>query len=1104
MRDCWRLIFLASFLAIVFMVQGQTVYTKNFTIDDGLPSNIVRAVFKDSRGIMWIGTGAGLCRFNGREFKVYNSSNGLGAENIFDITEDNQGNLWIGAMGEGISKFDGIKFTNYTTKNGLLCNDVRRVWWSKKFNILLIGTNKGCSVFDGNRFYSFTPSDMRSKSDTWFVLGFVEQKDYIGLYAYSLDNVCRYYPASRRFIKIPGGRFTAGGFSCSPVLGKNGDTISGWGRFGVRVWNNGLRASFDSLGQVFHMVADEGKNVWIAAWAESYDKSMNPGGFFMYDGKKIVNMGKRTGITDPGVWTVFFDSVFHTVWVGTLHQGLYRMPFPYFEWHDASGFGLTSMKINDIYNDKQNNLWIATSREVIRKNPDKGFYIYPNREIKKMQYDAFIKYFPLYHRNLCDKNGSFEKYEQLITERKYPFPNPYLILNTEVGSATIAPAGSLYDPQNYAGIFIQRKKILLDTTANSYFAIAEDSRQNIYISGGWGLTRFKAGNKLKLSDVIPVYRANYLLSFDKTDTLFESSYWDLGIWHTAIFPELMFPRHYYYFTNGENAPDRPVRMISRGSEIWCASRTGGLYLTLNGKNYAFSKADTSLPQSINDICFDGQQNIIAASNNGKILILRLDGDKLDVLFRINGRDGIVGNSIRWVQTDKNRRLYVGSNAGLNIIDLNTLFETGKAEIRFFSRKTGYFDLSGKRAVVDTAGDIWIATDQNLCRIDHELIHHKLAHKAKLVLTGMEINNTPLNRLGAYPLDIWFDSPTKTVSLSHDQNNLVFYFDALNYLDADQQRFRYRLLPAIKNWSEFSTDRKAVFTTLGWGKYTLDVESINPLDQSQVSRLSYQFTIRPPFYFTWWFILVSLIVISWITVIAMRLRTRQIRQQEKQKADARIELSNIEMKALKAQMNPHFIFNAINSIQSFILGNNVDQALHYLSMFSKLVRKTLENSAKEFIPLCEELEYLNYYLELEKMRFEGQFTTELEIDPLLPLDTTMIPPMIVQPFIENAIKHGLLKLNGIGRLTMKVKKLNETQFEFSIEDNGIGRKKAAGQKEASGTRHNSRGMDITNTRLHLLNLNGQKGRFTINITDLYDLTGKPCGTRVELEFPLSDI
>lgn len=171
------------------------------------------------------------------------------------------------------------------------------------------------------------------------------------------------------------------------------------------------------------------------------------------------------------------------------------------------------------------------------------------------------------------------------------------------------------------------------------------------------------------------------------------------------------------------------------------------------------------------------------------------------------------------------------------------------------------------------------------------------------------------------------------------------------------------------------------------------------------------------------------------------------------------------------------------------------------MFSKLVRKTLENATKEFVPLGEELEFLNFYIELEKMRFEGQFTNIMECDEDLPLDTTMIPPMIVQPFVENAIKHGLLKLKVAGVLRILVTKVNENQYRVIIEDNGIGRMRAGELRKNEGLIHNSKGLDITNTRIRLLNENGKTGNFSIKMVDLLDAEGHAAGTRVEVNLPL---
>jgi len=1103
-------IFPKGFLQIVGIVvfitgsislYSQQYYARNFTIDDGLPCNTVRAVFKDSRRILWIGTSAGLTRFNGREFTVYNSSNGLAAENIFDITEDNKGNLWIGGMGGGISMFDGKKFTNYTTREGLVCNDVRRVWWSKKFNILLVGTNKGFSAFDGNFFYSLSASAIHSKTETYFVLGFIEKQDCIEAYAYGMDQVYNYYPASHQIKKVPEPKNYHGSLSCSPVVGKKGDTIWGWGRNGIQIRNRGVKASFDSLGQVFHMAADDEKNIWIAAWAEPPVLPIMPGGLFRYDGEKIIPFSKSHGISDPGVWAVSYDSVFHVLWVGTLHQGLYRMPLPCFEWYGPSWFGLSSMKINDIHSDRYNNLWIATSRGIFRKNGDQGFIVYPRSEIKLAHYEANLKFLPLLNACYLDKDGSFEKYEKLIAERKYPYPNPYGGVSDEFGTDDTIPSKSLYDPAVYSRIMRDLLKNKHDTTAICYHGIEEDSHHNIYISGGFGLIRFKDGDRGKIPEVIPVIGHNWVFAFDRSDTLYGSSSWNVTLNKCAIFPEIRYPKRHFYLAERDNSPDRPSQMISRGDEIWSTSRIGGLYLTMGQKNYAFCKSDTTLPKSINDVCFDGEHNVIAGANNGEVLIFTLEGDNLKVLFRMNGKDGIIGKSIRWVQTDRHRVLYIGSNAGLNLVDLNKLFATGKAEVRFYSRETGYFNANADAAVVDTSGDLWIAADHELCRINRKLLFKNPSHKVKLMLTGMEINNTPLDQLADYEVDPWFGSPTEMMKFSHEQNNLKFSFDVLNYLDADRQQFRYRLLPAIENWSLFSADRTASFVMLQPGRYIFEIESYNPIDYSQVSRLSYQFIIRPPFYHAWWFILLVVILLIGISISAWRLRMKQVRRQEKIKAEISLELNNREMKALKAQMNPHFIFNALNSIQSYILTNNVDKALYYLSMFSKLVRKTLENASKEFVPLGEELEFLNFYIELEKMRFEGQFTNRMECDEDLPLDTTMIPPMIVQPFVENAIKHGLLKLKVAGVLRILVKKVNENQYRVIIEDNGIGRKKAGELKKKEGLIHNSIGIDITNTRIRLLNESGKTGNFSITMVDLFDAEGNAAGTRVEVNLPL---
>ena len=520
--------------------------------------------------------------------------------------------------------------------------------------------------------------------------------------------------------------------------------------------------------------------------------------------------------------------------------------------------------------------------------------------------------------------------------------------------------------------------------------------------------------------------------------------------------------------------------------------------TGNGREFiVYNKTYGLAAENIFDITEDDRGNLRMGAMGGGIS--RFDGK---TFTNYNIKDGLVSDEVRRVWwSPKFSVLLVGTNKGLNLINLDQLYATGKAEVRFFSHETGDSDMNDIQAAVDSSGDVWVATDKNICRIRHEMISKYRTHPAKLVLTGLEINNVPLSNIPGYSSGTWFGSPGEGLRLSHDQNNLDFYFDALNYLEAGQQKYRYRLLPAIPRWTVFSSQARAVFTTLDPGSYRLEVESVNKADQSQVSRLSYNFMITTPFYLTFWFILEVMILFTGTGILLWRWRTRQIRKQEKEKADLRHKLSHIELNAVKARMNPHFMFNAINSIQSYILSNDVDKALYYLSLFSKFIRKTFENANKDFIPLAEELEYVNFYIELEKMRFEGQFTCETDIDPLFPLDTATIPAMMLQPFIENAIRQGLLKRKGVGELRLRVRKLEDERYVVIIEDNGIGMKKAGELQKKAGGSIASGGLDTINTRIRLYNDQDDHGKVSYTITDLFNAAGNPAGTRVELTFPL---
>jgi LytS/YehU family sensor histidine kinase len=230
---------------------------------------------------------------------------------------------------------------------------------------------------------------------------------------------------------------------------------------------------------------------------------------------------------------------------------------------------------------------------------------------------------------------------------------------------------------------------------------------------------------------------------------------------------------------------------------------------------------------------------------------------------------------------------------------------------------------------------------------------------------------------------------------------------------------------------------------------------------------------------------------------------QLQKSESERKQAQLQqhATELEMQALRAQMNPHFIFNCLSSINRFILKNESEAASDYLTKFSRLIRMVLTHSKKTFITLDDELEMLRLYLEMERLRFKYSFDYNIsfknEIDP----ENIFIPPLLLQPFAENAIWHGLMNKEGQGHLTVFLSRENNT-LNCVIEDNGVGRTKAAELKSKSVEKKKSMGMQITKERLALLNRDSNENAF-FEVEDLYDDAGNANGTKIILRIRLID-
>ena len=354
------------------------------------------------------------------------------------------------------------------------------------------------------------------------------------------------------------------------------------------------------------------------------------------------------------------------------------------------------------------------------------------------------------------------------------------------------------------------------------------------------------------------------------------------------------------------------------------------------------------------------------------------------------------------------------------------------------------------------------------------------HSSDLVIQELTVNNK-----------IVFYLPAGELNLKHDQNNL-----SINYTIVDFEKNNYQFAYKLNNaddWSVLGRQRSLNLNNLSPGKYSIQLKATGKSGIEKTK--SFILVIEPPFWKTPWFFILCGLLLSGIFYSLYRFRIKQIRQ----KANIDKLLAQTEMKALHSQMNPHFIFNSLNSIREMILNNENKEASHYLSKFAQLIRITLDQSGESFISLRNTLDYLNRYIEMEKIR-NSHFTYSIHVDKKLDLDETVLPPMLIQPFIENAIWHGVT--GSRKNITIRIHfKKEKDHLVCIVDDNGIGIDQSVKSKNSNDPLHNPFGIANVRNRIRLLN---EKHNLKSNVTidDKKNVAGmaEP-GTLVTLYLPL---
>ena len=447
-------------------------------------------------------------------------------------------------------------------------------------------------------------------------------------------------------------------------------------------------------------------------------------------------------------------------------------------------------------------------------------------------------------------------------------------------------------------------------------------------------------------------------------------------------------------------------------------------------------------------------------------------------FTLGTRQGMLSNNINALYVNDSS-LWAASNFGLNEIR----FSRDSFRIYSYTISNG-LKVSEIRKLRIHNERLWMMTPRGLY---------------SLALSGIVNNQAgiPVHILSVINGDTTYTGASLLDNIRvHFNSILRIQYVGLSYKQYRNIQYKYRLLEKDSAWT-YTKNTEVEFAFLSEGHYTFELSASNE-DGEWSPTMQSHFSIEPPFWKTWWFMFTSGLLVLGLFLTVFLVRIRRLKQENM----IREQLYDYRQQALVARMNPHFIFNSLNSIHYFIFNEDKRMAGKYLTRFASLMRLTLDLSTREYVRLEEDIRALELYMELEAWRFKDKFGFTLHIDKSLDLPEILVPPMLVQPFVENAIKHGLLNRPEAGGQLNVYYRLADQNLECVVEDNGVGREEAERLKQRMpGQTHRSAGMDLTMQRLETA-CTKNKQAFLFIYNDKTLATHSETGTLIRFYIPFN--
>ena len=993
------------------------------------------------------------CSFSQQyNFHNYSVKEGVAQSQVFSLLQDHRGYLWMGTRGGGLTRFDGTEFKTFSVKDGLTNNYISCVKEDAHYN-LWIGTNNGLCEYNGIIFKKYYPQGEQVQCSVQDIAFDAQGRKWLATNAgvflqdnKGFTNITELLKEKNRIVNtIHTDRKGNVWYGNSEGLFRITETN---GKYSVIKYDKTLGFMNNSITCINE---DAEGNLWMGTYGD---------GAYVYDGKRFFRIDLQLELYKQTVLDIYFDNR-DNVWLSTLSHGVsqYNRVSKSFSWLTEQE-GLSNNHVRSTIQDKSGNYWFGTSGGGVCNYFGKQFTVYDKSS--GLGGNFIYSIFRDSKKRLWI--GTSDRGLSLLDSSKfYSFNQSNGFENVKVKAIAEDTNGILYFGTDGQGVYTY--------DGTSFSAIEELTKKYIR-----AMVKDKDGNLWIATAGAGLYKLNV----NSSKPLITNYSTKEGLLHNRL----------------------TCLLYDKTGRLWYGTENNGIGCINNNtiQNNTISTTNGLPSNAIRCMTEDKSGYLwLGTAGDGIASMPLYQGD-----FRIkkyNHTNGLSSSNIYLICADINNNLFTGTETGLDHLYLDK--DRRPLEIKHYSKGEGFTGIETCQNAVftDADGTIWFGTINGLTKYNPANLV-KNNHEPITTITNVKLSYEPIsNTAFKHYVSDW--NTVSSLELPYDQNYLTFDFLAINFSNPDAVKYRWMLKGFDKDWSPSSTTHEFTYSNLGPGSYTFIVKACNEDGVWNKQPVELAFHISPPFWLRWWFITIVIITVGGIVFAVFKWRVNRIKSnaaEEQKKTQMEKEILELEQKALRLQMNPHFIFNALNSIQSQIGTDNEQAARYYLAKFSRLMRQILDNSRQATITLEEEINTLENYLLIEKFCNGDRFDYRITVDAGLEKDYIKIPPMLLQPFIENAIKHGLKYIHqkrGMIEVTFSEK---NNLLECTVTDNGIGRTKAEEMNQNSKeTYHKSTALLVTQERLDLLQ--EDKNIRSLEIIDLYDEAGGALGTKVIVRIAL---